>query len=138
MNWTIDFTKEFSRGAKILKKRYRSFLHDLESFKESIKENPFQGVELVPGIRKIRMEIKAKSKGKSGGARVITLTYYISQVEGKVQFLIIYDKSDADTVDVNVVKEQVEELGFNLTELNNQGLLTKIEDTNTEDSEKDS
>ena len=64
MNWTIDFTKEFSRGAKILKKRYRSFLHDLESFKESIKENPFQGVELVLGIRKIRMEIKAKSKGK--------------------------------------------------------------------------
>ena len=84
------------------------------------------------------MEIKAKSKGKSGGARVITLTYYISQIEGKVHFLIIYDKSDADTVDVNVVKEQVEELGFNLTELNNQGLLTKIEDTNTEDSEKDS
>ena len=52
--------------------------------------------------------------------------------------MIIYDKSDADTVDVNVVKEQVEELGFNLTELNNQGLLTKREDTNTEDSEKDS
>ena len=51
---------------------------------------------------------------------------------------MVHDKSDADTVDVNVVKEQVEELGFNLTELNNKGLLTKIEDINTEDSEKDS
>lgn len=129
MNWKIDFTTEFSRGAKVLKKRYRSFLDDLETFKESISENPFQGVELVPGIRKIRMEIESKGKGKSGGARVITLTYYISPEEGKVHFLLIYDKSDADTVDVRIVKKYVKELGFNLTELQAKGLLTQRTDT---------
>ena len=129
MNWTIDFTTEFSRGAKLLKKRYRSFLNDLEKFKDSIAENPFQGAELAPGIRKIRMEIAAKGKGKSGGARVITLTYYISHEEGKVHFLIIYDKSDADTVDVKVVKKYAEELGFNLSELQAKSLLTPKPDT---------
>ena len=98
MNWTIEFTEEFARGAKILKKRYKSFKHDLEDFKDSIAKNPFQGAELVPGIRKVRMAIESKGKGKAGGARVITLTYYVSEGSGKVHFLIIYDKSDADTV----------------------------------------
>lgn len=129
MNWTIDFTREFARGAKILKKRYKSFMSDLESFKDSIANNPFQGVELVPGIRKIRLTIESKQKGKSGGARVITLTYYVSEEEGKVHFLIIYDKSDADSVDVGVVQNYVTELGFNLKKFQEKGLLTpKAED----------
>ena len=123
MNWMIDFTTEFSKGAKVLKKRYKSFMKDLEDFKDSIIKNPFQGSELVPGIRKVRMTIESKRKGKSGGAHVITLTYYVSEAEGKVHFLIIYDKSDADTVDVKVVQEYVAELGFNLQELQEQGLL---------------
>ena len=123
MNWMIDFTTEFSKGAKVLKKRYKSFMKDLEDFKDSIIKNPFQGSELVPGIRKVRMTIESMGKGKSGGARVITLTYYVSEAEGKVHFLIIYDKSDADTVDVKVVQEYVAELGFNLQELQEQGLL---------------
>ena len=120
MNWTIDFTTEFSKGAKVLKKRYKSFMKDLGEFKDSIMKNPFQGAELVPGIRKVRMAIESKGKGKSGGARVVTLTYYISEEEGKVHFLLIYDKSDADTIDVNVVQKQVEVLGFNLEELKTQ------------------
>ncbi len=132
MIWTIDFTTEFSRGAKVLKKRYKSFMDDLEDFKDSIMKNPFQGAELVPGIRKVRMTIESKGKGKSGGARVITLTYYISEAEGKVYFLIIYDKSDADTVDVKVVQKYVAELGFNLQELQEQGLLTQREEEATQ------
>lgn len=125
MNWTIDFTTEFSKGAKVLKKRYKSFMKDLEEFKDSIISNPFQGIELVPGIRKVRMTIESKGKGKSGGARVITLTYYISAEEGKVHFLLIYDKSDADTIDVKVVQVQVKALGFNLEELKDKGLLSQ-------------
>lgn len=129
MNWTIDFTTEFSRGAKVLKKRYRSFMTDLEKFKNSIMKNPFQGAELVPGVRKVRMPIESKRKGKSGGARVITMTYYVSEEEGKVHFLLIYDKSDADTVDVIIVQKFVSELGINLQELQEKGLLTqRVED----------
>ena len=40
------------------------------------------------------------------------LTYYVSEAESKVHFLIIYDKSDADTVDVKVVQKYVAELDF--------------------------
>lgn len=100
-------------------------MKDLEEFKDSIMSNPFQGIELVHGIRKVRMTIESKGKGKSGGARVITLTYYISAEEGKVHFLLIYDKSDADTIDVKVVQVQVKALGFNLEELKDKGLLSQ-------------
>jgi mRNA-degrading endonuclease RelE of RelBE toxin-antitoxin system len=123
MNWTIEFTPDFSREAKILSKRYKSFKDDLREFKDSIIENPFQGVELYPGIRKIRMSITAKGKGKAGGARVITLTFYVKEKEGTVVFLIIYDKSDAGTMDVKAVRRIVEDLGFDLNTMEQRGLL---------------
>ena len=67
------------------------------------------------------MEIGSKGKGKSGGARVITLTYHVSQDDGMVQFLLIYDKSDADTVDTKIVRKLIEELGFDLSKLDVRG-----------------
>ena len=127
MNWTIEFTPDFSKGAKILSKRYKSFKDDLKDFKDSIIKNPFQGAELIPGIRKIRMPIAAKGKGKAGGARVITLTYYVSEIEGTIKFLIIYDKSDADTVDVKAVRDIVKDLGFDIEILQQEGRLQKKE-----------
>lgn len=61
MNFEISLTHDFLVEAKKLKKRYRSFEDDLEDFKDSLQENPFQGVELCPGIRKIRMAIASNS-----------------------------------------------------------------------------
>ena len=54
--------------------------------------NPFVGTPLGEGVRKVRMTIS--SKGKSGGARV--LTYSVnkeSDDEIKVTLMSIYDKS---------------------------------------------
>ena len=74
-------------------------------FSRSLLENPFQGVELSPGIRKIRMAITSKGKGKSGGARVITYTVIAAEMEGRVYLMKIYDKSDYSTVDLAVLKD---------------------------------
>ena len=40
------------------------------------------------GIRKIRMPIAAKGKGKAGGARVITLTFYVAEEEGIEAYIL--------------------------------------------------
>ena len=72
MNYSIITSSYFDVAAKKLAKKYPSFKEDLVNFGKSLLENPKQGAELAPGIRKIRMAIKAKGKGKSGGARVIT------------------------------------------------------------------
>lgn len=79
---------------ELLSISYKNWLKSVD-FKDSIAKNPFQGVKLVPGIRKVRMAIEAKGKGKS----------------------------DADTVDDKVVKHYVEELGFDLTVMQEKGLL---------------
>ena len=121
---TIDY---FDVAAKKLGKRYRSFADDLESFKESIKRNPYQGTELSPGIRKVRMAIGTKGRGSAKGARVITFTYAISDAAGVVTLLLIYDKADASNVKMNVVKAIVKELGFNIPKMQSEGVLKPIE-----------
>lgn len=107
MNFELIFTRDFRKSIKGLSKRYKSLRQDFEAFVKSIQDNPFQGDELRPGIRKIRMSITSKGKGKSGGARVITYTVIASEIEGKIYFLDIYDKSDFSTVDVNILQSIV-------------------------------
>lgn len=60
------------------------------------------------------MAIKAKGKGKSGGARGITFNILTDIKNGHVVFLLLYDKEDASTVKVNVVKQLVRDMGFDL------------------------
>ena len=71
-----------------------------------------QGDEITKDIRKIRMAIKSKGKGKSGGARVITFIILTDVKNGQVVFLLIYDKEDASTVKVEVVKQIVRDMGL--------------------------
>ncbi len=113
MSYVISPHKTFLVEAKRLKKRYHSFNDDLEDFKKSLQKNPFQGAELSPGIRKIRMAIASKGRGKSGSARVITANAIVAEHEGRIALLTIYDKEDASTVRLNVIKQMARELGFN-------------------------
>lgn len=55
-----------------------------------------------------------KGKGKSGGARVVTFNVLTNTEKGQVVFLLLYDKEDASTVKVNVVKQLVQDLGFDI------------------------
>jgi mRNA-degrading endonuclease RelE of RelBE toxin-antitoxin system len=113
-NITVSVSDDFAKEAKRLAKKYPSFKQDYKDFLLSIKNNPLQGDEITKNIRKIRMAIKAKGKGKSGGARVITFNILTDIENGQVVFLLLYDKEDASTVKVNVVKQLVRDMGFDL------------------------
>ena len=113
-NIEITVSSNFAKEAKRLSKKYPSFKKYYETFLESIKDHPLQGAEITKNIRKIRMAIGAKGKGKSGGARVITLNILTDVQNGRVVFLLIYDKENESTVKVNVVKEMVREMGFEI------------------------
>lgn len=112
MSLKIVRSDYFTSEMKRLAKRYRSIAKDYEEFLESIKQNPLQGVEIAPGIRKVRMAITSKGKGKSGGARVITFNALVSEHDGVIYLLLIYDKADASNVKMNVVKEIIKEMGL--------------------------
>lgn len=64
---------------------------DFEALLISLQENPYQGVEIHEEVRKIRMNITSKGRGKSGGARVIVR---VRIVMDELQLLYIYDKAD--------------------------------------------
>ena len=113
-NITVSVSDDFAKEAKRLAKKYPSFKQDYKDFLVSIKNNPLQGDEITKSIRKIRMAIKAKGKGKSGGARVITFNILTDIENGHVVFLLLYDKKDASTVKVNVVKQLVRDMGLDL------------------------
>ena len=64
-------------------------------------KNPYQGADLGRGLRKVRMAISAKGKGKRGGARVITLIVSYAEDEAEIGLLYIYDKSERETLTDN-------------------------------------
>lgn len=110
MIYKLVFLKGFAKSFKALAKRYKSLQADFKVLADSLKTDPFQGAELSPGLRKIRMAITLKGKGKSGGARVITYTVSVSETDGTVYFIDIYDMSDFETVDVSVLQSIIKDL----------------------------
>ena len=64
------------------------------------------------GLRKIRMNIKSKGRGKAGGARVITCNIIISKSDMVIALVYIYDKADASSVKNEAMRKIVEEMGL--------------------------
>ena len=123
MSFEIQATSYFDTEAKRLAKRHRSFIDDLEDFQKNLLKNPYQGTELSPGIRKIRLTIDSKGRGKSGGARVITFTYLVDEKDGVVILLLLYDKTDASSIKINIVRKIIKDLGLDLEKLQSEGKL---------------
>lgn len=104
----IIATDVFTRCIKTLAKRYRSFKQDYSDFLDDLEKNPQMGIDLGGGLRKVRLAIASKSKGKSGGARVITLN--MIERNGCLYLIYAYDKSDADNIKLNVIKQIIAEM----------------------------
>ena len=62
------------------------------------------------GVRKVRMIIKSKGKGKSGGARVIT--YNVTEMEDTIDItlLTIYDKSERSNISDKEINDLLKSL----------------------------
>ena len=99
MKVTFKYLSEFERLAKDLRKKYKSFKDDYNTFLDELEQNPFGGEPLGHHTYKNRMAIAAKGKGKSGGARVITYNVQkIADSEIVITLMTIYDKSDIANV----------------------------------------
>ncbi len=109
MSFEIRTSAYFDAEIKKLSKKHRSLKEDLQELRKELVNNPFTGVEIAPHIRKVRMSIKSKGRGKSAGARVITYDALVCNNEGILYLLLIYDKSDADNVKMNVLDEIIKE-----------------------------
>lgn len=73
----------------------------------TLTNQPETGTPFGNDTYKIRLAIKSKSKGKSGGARVIT---YVVTKHKEVYLLTVYDKSEFESVDDKTIKNIIESL----------------------------
>jgi len=78
MSFNIIATEPFERKLKRLAKKYKSLSSDLSAVIDELAENPTLGTPIGKNCYKIRVAIASKGKGKSGGARMITLSTFDS------------------------------------------------------------
>ncbi len=119
MKAEIRVTNNFSKRAKVLIKKYPSLLSELQVLEQTLADNPQLGTSLGSDSYKIRLSIKSKRKGKSGGARVIT--HLDTEIVGKVEkgadekftlyLLTIYDKSETASISTKELKELIKNKG---------------------------
>jgi mRNA-degrading endonuclease RelE of RelBE toxin-antitoxin system len=107
MRFSVIPTDKFKREAKKLIKKFPSLKHELFELSNLLELEPNTGTSLGNNIHKIRVAIKSKGKGKSGGARIIT---YLVTENNEVYLLTIYDKSEFDNVDDKLIKSIIESL----------------------------
>lgn len=115
MKVTVRITINFKSEAKPLLKKYKSLTNDLLNLEKELVENPRLGTPLGKDAYKIRLKITSKNKGKSGGARVISLidstlicfTEQSSSEEITVNLLSIYDKSDIANITDKELKDLI-------------------------------
>lgn len=111
MKYEFYSTQEFIKELKTLSKKYKSLKDDLKKLQEEFVVNPNLGISLGDGLRKIRLNITSKNTGKSGGARVISHELLIevgtTDETKSVAFISIYDKSEYDTADLDIIKKIV-------------------------------
>ena len=105
--YSIIPSEKFKKDYKKLVKKFPSLKKELLDLNETLQENPTHGTPLGNNTYKIRVAIKSKVKGKSGGSRVIT--YVVAENE-EIYLLTIYDKSDFDTIDDKSIEQIIDNL----------------------------
>jgi mRNA-degrading endonuclease RelE of RelBE toxin-antitoxin system len=110
MNYSVIPSDKFKREAKRLIKKFPSLRNELSNLNTLLEKDPEAGTALGNETYKIRLAIKSKGKGKSGGARVIT---YVVTEHNEIYLLTIYDKSEFDNIDDKTIKTIIKSLQTN-------------------------
>jgi mRNA-degrading endonuclease RelE of RelBE toxin-antitoxin system len=105
MKVTVRVSKSFKRQAKPLLKKFSSLSKELAELENKLLENPQLGKPLGQDSFKIRLAVKSKGKGKSGGLRVIS--HLDAEILGLVEMedngivvnlISIFDKSETASI----------------------------------------
>lgn len=117
MKAEVRITRSFKKAVKPLLEKYASLLQELADLETQLLRNPRTGKSLGNDAYKIRLKIKSKGKGKSGGARVIS--YLESEIIGIVEateemivvnLITIYDKAEKDTISDSELRELIKSI----------------------------
>lgn len=116
MSYRIIAVPSFSRDAKRLSKKYVSLKGELQTLQSELLQNPRLGTLIRENTYKIRLAVKSKGKGKSGGLRIITHVFEIeievaeNEKEQRTTIVLvsIYDKSEMENLPDKELRELID------------------------------
>ena len=123
MKCRIVAIDDFNRDAKRLGKKYVSLKSELKELENQLLENPRTGMFIKENTYKIRLGVKSKGKGKSGGMRIITYVVEVEIEENEkeqdftVILVAIYDKSEMENLPDKQLRNLIDDIE---TELNDE------------------
>ena len=94
----IKLTLLFENRYKGFAKKFKSLESDVDALIEELSRNPTTGEALGAGLYKIRLAVKSKGKGKSGGFRVIMYLVSQTDTDTDIYLITLYDKSEESTI----------------------------------------
>lgn len=107
MSYDVELTDNFKKEAKRLIRKYRSLKAEIGELITDLEENPTMGTPLGDDIYKIRIAVKSKGKGKSGGVRILSFV----KVIGKTVLLFsIYNKGERDSISDAEIKKLIQDI----------------------------
>ena len=109
----IVTARSFLVAAEKLLKKYPSLKADLAILAAQLQAKPDSGTPLGQNAYKIRLAIRSKGEGKSGGARVIThleTVLITDEVSQTVSLLYIYDKADTASISQRELEDLIRNL----------------------------
>lgn len=109
MNFEVIIISEAKRELKTLSRKHKSFKDDLNLLIALLEENPQQGEPLGKDCFKVRLAIRSKNKGKSGGARIIICVKIVAET---VFLIAAYDKSEFDILPDKVIEQRLRDTGL--------------------------
>ena len=105
MEVKISYHPQFAKDVKRLAKKYKSLVSDLKSVLSEIQNDPDLGVDLGHGVRKVRLSISSKGKGKRGGARILSYKrIVVNDNYIKIVLLTMYDKNEIENVSDDYIR----------------------------------
>ncbi len=107
MKYKVTSIPNFDRQFKKLHKKYPSLKKDLKNLAIQLQTTPKLGTPLGNNCYKIRFAISSKSRGKSGGGRIIT---HLIIAEKEIVLLSIFDKSQIDTISDKELKNLLKDI----------------------------
>jgi len=136
MKSKVIVTENFEREAKRLIKKFKSLKKEIQELGKTLEDNPTEGILIKEQTYKIRLAVKSKGKGKSGGMRIITYLVETTETDTIVYLLSIYDKSDLSNISDARMKQLIEEVHEELPPKEEKIELDKKENENLNEDEK--
>ncbi len=98
----------FDKQSKQLSKKFNLLRNDLEDFVNNFNDYHSTATNIKINFFKVRLSNANKNKGKSAGYRI----YYYLKIDDTVYLLTIYDKSQIESINENILIDLIKEFEF--------------------------